>query len=185
MQLAEEIKQRKHMVHVIMGDFNARLQYRTEEEQPNIGPFILGRGEEFALQTADNTQDNREFLSAAVREHDLFPMNTHFQQDNKHLVTYKEMATLKGEPWNATRYATLDYILTPGRWKNCITKAWSSPEIQTDSDHFILRATLRCKLAAKTKGTTKETFFYPGYETETKLQRNHKRNETTNCWPVH
>ena len=77
-QLAEEIKQRRHMVRIIMGDFNARVQHRTEEEQPHIGPFIVGCGEEFALQTADNTQDNRELFSAAIREHDLFPMNTHF-----------------------------------------------------------------------------------------------------------
>ena len=102
-------------------------------------------------------------------------MNTHFQQDNKHLVTHKEMATLKGEPWDATRYATLDYILIPGRWNNCITKAWPSREIQTDSDHFILRATLRCKLAAKNKGNqTRETFFTP----DTKQKQNY--NETIN-----
>ena len=78
-----------------MGDFNARLQYRAEEEQSTIGPLNLGRGEEFALQAAYNTQDNREFFSAAVREHDLFPMNTHLQHDNTHLVAYTEMATLK------------------------------------------------------------------------------------------
>ena len=71
-----------------MGAFNARLHYRAEEETPNIGPHFIGWGEEFALQSADNTRDNREFFSTAIKEHDLFPMNTHFEMNAKHLVTY-------------------------------------------------------------------------------------------------
>ena len=62
-----------------MGDFNARLHYRTEEETPNIGPYFIGRGEEFALQSAEQTKDNREFFSTAIKEHDLLLMNTHFE----------------------------------------------------------------------------------------------------------
>ena len=76
-----------------MGDFNARLHYRTEEETPNIGPYFIGRGEEFALQSAETTRDNRELFSNAIKEHDLFPLNTQFETSPKNLVTYKEMAT--------------------------------------------------------------------------------------------
>ena len=60
-----------------MGEINARLQYRAEEETPVIGPYFVGRGEEFALQSAEGTQANRELLSVALRDHELPPMNTY------------------------------------------------------------------------------------------------------------
>ena len=61
------------MAHTIMGNSNARPKYRSEGEQPNIGPFFVGRGEEFALHTVDNTQGNRKLFAAAIREHDMPP----------------------------------------------------------------------------------------------------------------
>ena len=81
-------------------------------------------------------------------------MNTHVQLNEKHLVTYKELPTDGGPPWDAIVYARLDYILTPGRWAHCITQVWHSPEIQVDAYNFLLRATLRCKLVARKRQHT-------------------------------
>ena len=70
--------------------------------------------------------------------------------------------------------------LAPGRWKNCITKAWSTPETQVDTDHFLLRATLRCKLAARSKESNKrETYFPPNTEQKAKY------NETISALQRH
>ena len=80
-----------------------------------------------------------------------------------------------GPPWDAIRYASIDYVLATGRWNKTITKAWSTPETQTDSDHFLLRASFRCKLAAQNKKTEKRE----RYEKPNQLQRD-KYNEEIN-----
>ena len=133
---------------------------------PNIGPHFIGRGEEFALQAAESTRDNRELFTTTLKEHDLYPMNTHFELQPKCLVTYKELATEGGPPWDAVRYATLDYLLIPGRWKNCVAKVWSTPDTQIDTDHYLLRGTLKCKLAARKKriAQQRETYSQPDAE---------------------
>ena len=51
-ELATDVGQHKHEMHIILGDFNARLQYRAETETPNIVIHFIGRGEEFAANAA-------------------------------------------------------------------------------------------------------------------------------------
>ena len=101
--------------------YTRRLQctppLQSRDGKPNIGIHFIGRGEEFAVNTAEGTRQNRELFAQAIKEHNLYPMNTHFQLPNNRLITYKEISTTDGgPPWDATRYATVDYIITTGRW---------------------------------------------------------------------
>ena len=90
------MEQHKHEMRIILGDFNARLHYRAETEKPNIGIHFIGRGKEFAVNAAEGTRQNRELFTQAIREHNLYPMNTHFQLPNNRLVAYKEISTTDG-----------------------------------------------------------------------------------------
>ncbi len=48
-------------------------------------------------------------------------MNTRFEKPNKNLCTYTDMDnTTGGAPWNADRYAQIDYILINSKWRNVI-----------------------------------------------------------------
>ena len=132
--LAKEIEQHKHEVPIILGDFNARLHYRAETEKPNIGTHLIGRGEEFALNAAEGTRQNRELFTQTLKGHNLYPLNTHFQLPTKRLVTYREMSTTDGgPPWDAIRYATIDYVLITERWKTPSRKCGRLRSLPTKS----------------------------------------------------
>ena len=50
-------------------------------------------------------------------------------------------------PCDAAIFATIGYMLAPG--DGAITKAWPDPGVQSDADHYIIRATLRCRAPAQ------------------------------------
>ena len=94
-------------------------------------------------------------------------MNTHFQKHPKSLCTYSEVSnTTGGPPWDATRYAQIDYSLAPSRWKNSVQNVEAFPDAQTDSDHFLVVTSLLVKLKANKKlpGNTRFKFKNPSPE---------------------
>ena len=45
----------------ILGDFNARLQARPKDEEEYIGPYVYGRGPDYATEQQARAHENREF----------------------------------------------------------------------------------------------------------------------------
>ena len=72
--------------------------YTTEQtpKHTTVGAHFIGRGEVFAVNAAEGTRQNRELFTQTLKEHNLYPMNTHFQLPNKRLVTYRDTSTTDG-----------------------------------------------------------------------------------------
>ena len=76
-------------------------------------------------------------------------MNTHFQKHPKSLCTFSKVSNTEGgPPWDATRYAQIDYSLAPSRWKNIVQTVEALPDVQIDSDHFLVVSSIEVKLKA-------------------------------------
>ena len=54
-------------MHILLEDFNARLQYRAETEQPNIGAHCIGGGEELAVHAAEGTRQHKELFTQTLK----------------------------------------------------------------------------------------------------------------------
>ena len=83
---------------VVLGDFNASLRARKEDEEQYIGNNILGKGCRFLYRkeaAAGNVALNRTFIIDLLREHDVKCMNNFFQQPNKYKATFKLVAADK------------------------------------------------------------------------------------------
>ena len=157
-------------VRFIFGDFNARLHFVQDEDRPQVGPHVLGRGFDFLSSASPNTLENRNLFVVFLKSDDFWAMNTHFQKHPKSLCTYSEVSNTTGGPpcRDATRYAQIDYSLAPSRWKNSVQNVETFPDAQTDSDHFLVVTSLLVKLKANRK--------LPG-NTRFKFKRIHRPNK--------
>jgi len=73
-QQVQKIPEAEFMI--IMGDCNARIQHRKQEEFEMIGPNIFGRGEQYLETINENTAINREMFINMLATNDLTVMNT-------------------------------------------------------------------------------------------------------------
>lgn len=53
------IASEKSKITLIIGDFNARLECRTEQDETIMGKRVIGRGEYYLEKTAEDTKENR------------------------------------------------------------------------------------------------------------------------------
>ena len=65
-----------------------------------------------------------------------------------------------GPPWTPERFAQLDHIVCPRRWRNSILNVESRTDIAFDSDHAILAAHLRIKLGTERRTSTRKIERY-------------------------
>ena len=90
-------------------------------------------------------------------EEDYAVCNTWFNKQDEQYVTFKDIGPPPPvcPPWTPERFAMLDLVLAPHRWKNIFKNVASHPTKATDSDHSVVTATLRIKLTGskKDKGT--------------------------------
>ena len=137
----------------IVGDFNARLHARFENEACCIGQHIFGRGLNFLIHNSSPASfENRSLFVEFCLAHDLHIGNTLFQKPVSKQVTFREAGVLGGPPWSPDRFAQIDFVLVPDRWKNTLVDVSSSPEIFTESDHFIVCA--KCRVRRKQLSST-------------------------------
>ena len=88
--------------------------------------------------------------SVFCQEHDLTVVNTLFQKDKSKLITYRNVAAPNFHPpYTLDRYGQLDFILINRKWKNAVTNAESNLQTSVTTDHKLLVANIRTKLAAK------------------------------------
>eukprot|EP00975_Prorocentrum_lima_P011465 2438417-Prorocentrum_lima.AAC.1 len=105
---------------LILGDFNARLQTRLEDEETAIGPYQFDQVNLTLHRQTPEVMDNRQRFMDYVSSLDLRVMNTWFQKTPQQLVTFREAGTKDEDLIIRGKYETLDYVITSQRWRNTI-----------------------------------------------------------------
>ena len=132
-QLQTHVNKYRKDVVVIVGDFNAKVGKRTNEnEKRAIGNFALGE-----------RNDNGEELVNFAIENELSIMNTLFQKHPRRLFTWTS-------PDGNTKNQ-IDYVLIQQRWKSAISDVGTVPSADYDSDHEMLKATFKIRLRTMEK----------------------------------
>ena len=134
--------------YVLVGDFNAQLQGKLLGEDAMLGPFMYGRGGNFA---GDDT-DNRALLMDFCGTNNLMVGNTWFEHPAGRHVTYHapgvDHLPSTNDMWDPVQFAQLDLCLVPMRWRNACLNIFSQLRANLDSDHFPVMISLRVKLGA-------------------------------------
>ena len=83
----------------------------------------------------------------------MAPMNTWFQKPKPKLATYRNATTpsFNLEQIDVTKFAQIDYVLINSAWRNAITNIENVHHTIINSDHALLIASLKVKLAIKKK----------------------------------
>ena len=164
--LSDEILQTKGTYYV-GGDFNARLHYVRNVDKDVCGPHILGRGMAYLDGMSETTKESRALFLGFCKIHALKIMNTQFRKPPEKLLTYKEKCAQQednldiGPPYDAHKYAQLDYWLAGDAWRSTIKDAQSRKDIFYDSDHFVLECRIMIKgLYHKTHNKERTVRFY-------------------------
>ena len=91
-----------------IGDWNVRFHGRRESEEETIGPWTVGRGNEFMekCERKVSQASNRELCMDWCEEFDLVRQNSQFQKPIAKKVTYREIGTEQTDrnwSWENTR----------------------------------------------------------------------------------
>lgn len=157
-------------IHVIGGDFNARIIETAPAEQNNIGRYVYNPDKETLDILSKGQIENRELFVDYCMERNMSVTNTWFDKKDIELVTYR----CPGEPKfdskksNSTRFAQLDHILCHQKWKNGVKNVEAISKMPFESDHQGLLATLAFKLKnmkKKTKPKNNAAYRKPDEET--------------------
>lgn len=159
---------KKANIHYILGDFNTKILNRVPAEQNNIGPHIYNPLNLDIDSLSTGQKENRENLLELCLENNLIISNTWFQKAQHELMTFHtphvENFLHTGE--NYTQFAQFDLVLTPNKWKNSIQDINTKIGEAFESDHKIILADIRIKLAKnkKTKEEKVERYRKPSEE---------------------
>ena len=142
----------KHEINIVLGDFNARLLERLPHEQDIIGMHIFREDASSIDQLSEKQKDNRSRFITFCQENGFVICNTWYQKSLSKLVTYRNVAAPNFQgPYTTDRYAQLDYVLINQRWKNCIQNVETNDQHAVSTDHKLLVAEARVKLAKRKK----------------------------------
>ena len=161
----------KHEINIFMGDFNARLMEQLGHESNVIGPHIFRNDTDNISQLSVNQQDNRFRFTSFCQEHELVATNTWFEKPLAKLITHRNAATPNyTPPFTTDRFGQIDYILVNHKWRNAITNVETSSRHAVSTDHRLLIAQIRVKLARTPKRQCQKT---PRYRQPTVEQLTH------------
>jgi len=142
-------------VHIVVGDFNARIMETAPREKTTIGPHYFAQEGKGINTLSTNQKDNRNRMIEFAIANALSISNTWFIKPQRDLVTYRSVATKDfRENLTTEKYAQLDYIMVQQIWKNTITNIHTTDATAIASDHKLIVATVRIKLANKKKPKT-------------------------------
>jgi len=126
-------KVKRHNIHVIVGDFNARIG----QDSHAMHPAVIGRH-----CFHEETNSNGERLVNLCEEFKLRPAQMRFPQPRSRLWTWTH-------PSGSTHQ--LDHILINGKWVNSLRNCRAYNSVELDSDHRIISILLVASLRT-TKG---------------------------------
>ena len=138
----------KHEINVLLGDWNVRLQERLPHESHVIGPHVF-RDEHSKIENLnDDQRRNRIEFIMFCQNHGYVVTNTWFEKPISKLVTYRNPTSLTFEPpYNTNKFGQLDFILVNQRWRNSFHNVETSLPQAITSDHKVLMAHMKTKLA--------------------------------------
>ena len=103
-------------------------------------------------QLSEKQKDNRSRFITFCQENGFVICNTWYQKSLSKLVTYRNVAAPNFQgPYTTDRYAQLDYVLINQRWKNCIQNVETNDQHAVSTDHKLLVAEAKVKLAKRKK----------------------------------
>ena len=103
-------------------------------------------------QLSEKQKDNRSRFITFCQENGFVICNTWYQKSLSKLVTYRNVAAPNFQgPYTTDRYSQLDYVLINQRWKNCIQNVETNDQHAVSTDHKLLVAEARVKLAKRKK----------------------------------
>jgi hypothetical protein len=109
-----------------------------------------------------NTRENRDLFIDFLKKHDLVTNNTLFQKCAKELVAYKEKVPAhnpiseeyQGEntgPYNFSKYAQCDFMVSPKKWNNTVMDCESRVDVYRASVHIPLHAKISTSMKKQNK----------------------------------
>ena len=106
---------------------------------------------------AKQSYENRElFINNLLKTHDCKAINTLFKKPASKLVTYQEKVTLEeeetknGPPYDYTKYAQCDYMVTKSECANTIKNINNDLNLDL-SDHFPIIAEITIDIKPRPK----------------------------------
>ena len=130
--LADHLDQvKRHNIHLILGDFNARVGVDSHVAHP----VIVGRH-----CFHDSTNDNGERLVNLCQEHNLRPAQQRFPQPRCRQWTWMHPSGSKHQ---------LDHILINNKWVNSLRNCRAYNSVELDSDHRIVSILLATSLRTR------------------------------------
>ena len=122
----------------IVGDMNARIHGRQVSEFDIMGHHTFGRDAGYVQEMPGDQLENRQYLIDFCRYNNYIITSTYFSKPPQKQCTFKFSETEGfAAPWTPDRFAQLDHILCPKRWKNAIVDTESRSDIAFDTDHVI------------------------------------------------
>ena len=160
-KLAEHVQQFKGK-QFIGGDFNARIHHVRECETDVCGPFILGRGLEYLNNMNERTKESRALFLGFCQMQSLRILNSQFSKPPNKLITYieKSAGVEFGPPYDAVRFAQIDYWLVADTYKHACTDVQSRQDIVFESDHLVLECRAEISTQANTKKKNRAPKFH-------------------------
>ena len=139
----------KHIIHIV-GDFNARIQIKTNEEEKCIGKHTFNKEKITIEQQNEKVEESRNMLINLCVSTDTILMNTQFQKPSEKLATHRRPNS-ETTPFERPHYEMIDYWLTHNRWKNSVTNVETDPIANITTDHLPMIITTRVNLKASKK----------------------------------
>jgi hypothetical protein len=129
----------------LAGDFNAIVGSCRPGEEEVVGAHCFRHEGNLTPEQ----EENRGYFVNFCKEHDMVIMNTFFEKEDKQLATYKKPGQHGWcPPWSCDRFAQLDYIVIPRRWRHSIRDVTARFEPSATSDHAMLLAIGQIRLKA-------------------------------------
>ncbi len=148
---------------VVIGDLNARIIHRNEDEKDIIGPFYNKKGPTALNNLDQKARHNRELFTELCLRNNLVAANTLKTQPLHRLLTFRKMTTKLDEYIQADNYEMLDYILIQHKWKNAVKWTKADWEIDIRSHHAPLIAEIKAKWKIPTSKPEKAPMYKGNY----------------------
>ena len=105
-------KQKKHIKHIYLGDFNARLHGRHDHERAVLGKYIFGTGARYLERKATDREIlNRDLLLEVAKEIELVVLNTWLHTPVEKRISFRIPGTENLKTIGTDHFATTDHIL--------------------------------------------------------------------------
>ena len=102
----------KHNIHVIVGDFNARLITQLPEESGFVGPHVFNPEGKRLSDLPAKQMENRELFVEFLAGKDYTVASTFFTKTTANLITFRNARTVEfAPPFSSDRFAQIGHIL--------------------------------------------------------------------------